>query len=254
MPSNEDIARAAAAYKRDSRKEFDRAVAALVALAFEYRRLGADFLWDADPGLDARANEICRDLSDSLARKAKEEARRICADALGDGFDEAWEETQEAASEEDADGLTPPLLERLDRQGSLLKELLEVWVALAFVYGLTEGVLLVEISRYLATPFLSRYWRDLPRDILAWGRGYPKDIAGQLEVLGQNAIIATARRSEWKEAKDAGATYYIRRRGSTYDCPDCDDLCGYPIPIEVPFEFVHSRCMCTAEYHYEPMP
>lgn len=252
MLDNETLVKGVAAYKRESLKEFDKAVAALVALAFQYKDTGADFLWDGDPELDAKANEICRNLSDALAERARAAALSIVEGSLDHyDFDEAWEE--EAEDGDKADWFVP-LLTRFDQQGSFLKELLEVWVALAFVNGLSPSELRVEISRFLANPFLSRYWKDLPRDILKWGRGYPKDIAGQVAVIGQDAIIATARRAEWQDARAKGAEYYIRRRGSGYDCDECDGMANIPIPIDEPFDIPHSRCMCYPEYHFEPMP
>jgi len=247
MLNNDALVQKVAAYKRESRKEFDKAVTALIALAFLYKDMGSDFLWDKDPELNDKANEICRNLSDALAEKAKELARSIMADSLDYyDFDEAWDR--------ESDEWFVPIITRFDQQGSFLKELLEVWVALAFVYGLSQGELLVEISRFLANPFLSRYWKDLPKDILKWGRGYPKDIAGQLAVIGQNAILAAVRYAEWQDAMAKGAAYYIRRRGSNYDCDECDDMANIPIPIDVPFEIPHSRCMCYPEYHFEPIP
>jgi hypothetical protein len=247
MLNNELLAKVVASYKKDSRKEFDKAVAALIALAWKYRRFGSDFLWDKDPVLNDEANRICRNLSDALAERAKLTAAEIMEDSLTDyDFDEAWDR--------ESDEWYVPVLTRFDQQGSFLKELLEVWIAIAFVYGLSQGALLVEISRFLTNPFLSRYWKDLPRDILKWGSGYSKDIASQIAVIGQNSIIAAARYAEWQDAMANGASYYIRRRGSYYDCPDCDELCGYPIPIEQPFVFLHSHCMCFPEYHYEEMP
>jgi len=247
MLNNELVASKTAAYKKDSRKEFDKAVAALIALAYRYRRFGAEFLWDKDPELEMEANRICRELSDALAQRAKLTAAAIMEDSLAEyDFDEAWDA-------ETGDDFVP-VITRFDQQGSFLKELLEVWIALAFVHSLTQGELRVLISRYLANPFTSPLWKDLPKDILAWGRGYSKDIASQIAVIGQNAIIAAIRNAEWQDAMANGASYYIRRRGSYYDCPDCDELCGYPIPIEQPFVFLHSRCCCLAEYHFEPMP
>ena len=247
MLNNELVTAKTAAYKKDSRKEFDKAVAALIALAWRYRRFGADFLWDKDPELEMEANRICRELSDSLAQRAKLVAAEIIEDSLGEyDFDEAWD------AETGDDYI--PVITRFDQQGSFLKELLEVWIALAFVHSLTQGELRVMISRYLSNPFTSPLWSGLPKDILKWGRGYPKDIASQIAVIGQNSIIAAVRNAEWQDAKADGATYYIRRRGSYFDCPDCDSLCGYPIPIEVPFEIKHSRCCCFPEYHYDTIP
>lgn len=246
MLNNETLTRKVAAFKKESRKDFDKAVAALIALAFLHKDMGADFLWDKDPELDAKANEICRNLSDTLTEKAKAYA----AEAVKELDDYDIEEFWDVARNE----WFVPITTRFDQQGSFLKELLEIWVALAFVYGLSQGELRVEISRFLANPFLSPFWRGLPKDILKWGRGYPKNIAEQLAVIGQNAILQAVRLAEWKEAKDNGATYYIRRRGSNYDCDECDDLANHPIPIDVPFEIPHSRCMCWAEYFDGEIP
>lgn len=41
-----------------------------------------------------------------------------------------------------------------------------------------------------------------------------------------------------------GAYGYIGVRGSSYDCPHCDSLCGYIIPIETQVFPAHPRCVC----------
>lgn len=246
MLDNETLTKKVAAFKKESRKDFDKAVAALIALAFLHKDMGADFLWDKDPELDAEANRVCRELSDTLTEKAKDLARDAVKELDDYDIEEFWDVAR--------DEWFVPVTTRFDQQGSFLKELLEIWVALAFVYGLSQGELRVEISRYLANPFLSPLWRGLPRDILKWGRGYSKNIAEQIAVIGQNAILSAVRLAEWQNAKDNGATYYIRRRGSGYDCDECDSIANHPIPIEEPFEVQHSRCMCYPEYHFDEMP
>lgn len=247
MLNNETISKGTASFRKDSGKEFDKAVAALIALAYRYKYMGQDFLWEKDPELNDEANRICMELSDALADRAKEIAKSIVMGSLEYyDFEEDWDREE--------DEWHVPILVRFDQQGSFLKELLEIWIALAFVHSLTMGELRVMISRYLANPFASPLWKNLPKDILNWGRGFAKDIKHQIEIIGRNAIISASRRAEWEDAAAKGATYYIRRRGSNYDCPDCDSLCGYPIPITVPFEFLHSNCMCVAEYHYGPIP
>lgn len=244
MLNNETLASKAASFGKDSRKEFDKAVAALIALAYRYGYMGADFLWEKDPELYDEAVHICRELSDSLAERAKAIAREIVADSFDYyDFDEDWDAER--------DEWFVPILTRFDQQGSFLMELLEVWIALAFVNALSQGELRVLVSRYLANPYASPLWRGLPVDILKWGRGYSKDIAKQISIIGIDSIIASVRAAEWQDAAAKGATYYIRRRGSGYDCTDCDSMCGYRIPIETPFEFLHSHCMCWPEYHYD---
>lgn len=243
MLDRDKLARDAASFKRAAQREFDKAVKELVALAFKHAEAGADFLWDMDPGLDEEANRILRNLSDSLVEKAKAIARAEVEDMLDEyDFDEAWEENERKWG--------VPLITRLDQQGSFLKELLEIWIALAFVNHMSQGELRVMVSRYLANPFTSPLWIGIPKGVFAWGKGYSLNILEQIAIIGQNAIISSARTVEWMDAVVKGAEYYIRRRGSGYDCPECDSLCGYPIPIGTPFEFLHSRCMCWPEYHF----
>lgn len=247
MPDNPRLAKSAASFRRAATTEFDRAVKALIDLAFKYKEMGADFLWERDPELNDEANRICRNLSDTLAEKAKAIARGVFEDSLDDyDFEDSWDR--------DDDDRYVPIITRFDQEGSHLLELLEIWLALAFLNSITKGELRVLVSRFLSNPFASPLWRGLPLDILKWGRGYSKNIIDQLTVIGQNAIISAYRYGEWQQARAKGAEYYIRRRGSNYDCPECDSLCGYPIPIETPFVWLHSRCMCWPEFHYEPMP
>lgn len=247
MPSNGILSQRAASFRGAVSSGFDKALRELIDLAFRYREMGADFLWERDPDLYDEAIRICRDLSDALSEKAMAIARGIFEDSLDDyDFDDAWDRRE---GEEYV-----PLITRFDMQGTHLLELLEIWVALAFVNKVSKGELRVLVSRFLSNPFASPLWRGLPLDILKWGRGYSRNIIDQLTVIGQNAIISAYRYAEWQQARADGAGYYIRRRGSNYDCPECDSLCGFPIPIDVPFEWLHSRCMCWPEYHYEPMP
>lgn len=247
MLNNETISKGAAAFRKDSGKEFDKAVAALIALAYRYKYMGQDFLWEKDPELNDEANRICMELSDALAERAKAIAKSIVMGSLDYyDFEEDWDREE--------DEWYVPILVRFDQQGSFLKEMLEIWIALAFVHSLTQGELRVMVSRYLANPFASPLWKGLPADILKWGRGYPKDIRSQIAVIGNNSIIAAIRHAEWEDARAKGAAYYIRRRGSNYDCDECDDMCGFPIPIDTPFVFLHSNCRCYAEYHYDTIP
>lgn len=239
MPDRDTLPRKAADFKNYVSREFDKAVKALIDLAWAEKSPTINFLWESDPILDEKANAILRGLSDTLIQKAKAlAAEAIRNEAEFYEFDDEWEEARE----------------RMDMAGSHLKELLEIWIALAAANALSKGELRILISRYLNNPYASPLWRGLPRDILKWGRGYDKNILDQLAVIGQNAIVSVSRYAQWLEARGNGAQYYIRHRGSYYDCPDCDSLCGYPIPIETPFLWLHSRCMCWPEYFYEPMP
>ena len=239
MVDNGRLTGAAASFKAYAKREFDKAVRELIALAFRHREAGADFLWDMEPGLDEEANRICRSLSDALAEKAKAIARSVAdEEGMAERFEDAWDRGGD-------------ILTRLDQQASFLKWTLEVWAASAFVNGISQGELRVMVSRFASNPFASPLWAGIPQDVIKWGRGYQRDIAAQLALIGQDAIIDAVRFAEWVSESEAGARYYIRRRGSWYDCPGCDAKCGYPIPIETPFERLHPRCACWPEYHKE---
>lgn len=241
--SNQRLVKEAAAFKADASKEFDKAVKALLDLVWSYGNPTEDFLFEADPELDAKANAILRGLSDNLVAMAKARAAAIVRESLGGyGFDESWEE---AADEDDA-----TIIFRFDMEGSHLKELLEVWIALAAVNAIRKSELRVMISRYLKNPYASPLWKGIPLDAIKWGRGYSRDIIDQLALIGQNAIVDTARHAEWMRELENGAAYYIRRRGSNYDCAVCEEMANKPIPISIPFQIPHSRCMCYPEYFY----
>ncbi len=240
---NDPLVREAAAFKRDASKEFDRVVAALIALVWAKGKPTSDFLFENDEELDAEANALLREFSDTLASLAKKRAEAVIREYLGGDYDEAWD----LADGEGEDAI----LFRFDMAGSHLKELLEIWIALAVLNNIGKSELRVLISRYLNNPYASPLWKGIPKDALKWGRGYRKNILEQIAVIGQSGIIGAARYAEWMKEKEDGAVYYIRRRGSNYDCPDCDSLCGYPIPIDEPFEQYHPLCCCFPEYHYE---
>lgn len=248
MLSNDSLVKAAASFKGDAKKRFETALKALINLAWTYKdALGKDFSFEANPQLYDEALRICRELSDGCSEDTKKRLIAIVEDAVSKSYDDAaWEYAEDANGED--------ILTRFDMAGSHLLALLNIWIAAAFANGFTKDYTRISVMRYLNNPFASGLFGAWGKDVLKWGRGYSKNIADQLAVIGQNAIIGGARYAEWMNEQENGATYYIRRRGSSYDCKTCDSLCGYPIPISEPFEVPHSRCVCWPEYHYDKMP
>lgn len=225
-----------AAYKKDSRRAFDMAVASLIALAWPYRK--KDFAFEPSFELYDEALVICMELSDKCAEDAEKHLLRAVSEL-------EWEGKIEQQSADD--------LERLDMSGSHLLELLGVWIGVAVANNWTQSYTKIMISRYLTNPFLCPGWKDIPLDTLSWGKGYAKDIAEQIAVIGQGIILDAARRIEQEDERRKGATYYVRHRGSSYDCNTCDELANTRIPIEEPFEIPHPRCVCWPEYFYTPI-
>lgn len=235
--SNDELTKIAAAFKGPAKKRFDTALAALLSLAWEYKYMGDTFRFDVSPDLYDRALAICREMSDGCLEDSEKLVRTI--------FDEEIEMDNTAAE---------IAQESFDMAGSHLIELVTAWAIVAFENGFTESYTRISIVRYMNNPFASGMFGAWGKDVLKWGRGYDRNIFSQMTVIGQNLIIDAARSEEWRQMLSGGATYYIRRRGSNFDCPTCDETCGFPIPISEPFERTHSRCVCWPEYHYEPMP
>ena len=246
MLDNDKLVNTAASYKTASKKRFDEALKELLQLAWRYKDAMTDgrFSFDADPAMYEEALRICRELSDGCLQDAKNMLVAFVEEYL-DNIDAntAWEHILES----DEEGI----LTRFDMSGSHLLDLLNIWVSAAIANDFTMNYTRISVLRYLNNPFASGLFGAWGKDVFKWGRGYSKNIADQLSVIGQNAIISAARYAEWMDSRANGATYYIRRRGSTYDCMVCDERCGYRIPIEQPFEYLHSRCCCWPEYYYD---
>ena len=239
MLNQSELTSEVAAFKKDAKRRFDEAVSALITLAWPYRR--EDFVFDGTFPLYDDALGVCMTLSDRCASAARERMEEIIASSLDYAdADAAWDA---AYGDEEQ--------RSFDMAGSHLLELLAVWIAVAAREGWTDGYLRVMISRYLANPFLCPEWRSVPLDALAWGRGYAKNIPEQLAVIGQGVIVSGARHAEQVDAVAKGAEYYVRHRGSGYECDVCDSMVNIPIPVDVPFEIPHPRCVCYPEYFYE---
>ena len=237
MLNNDTLTKEAAKYRSDAKKRFDAALAALLTLAWKYKYMGGDFSFSADQELYSQALDICKEMSNGCLEDAEARIRSL--------FEEEFEIDNESADD---------TTERLDMAGSHLLTLLDLWIAVAFTNQFTKEYTRISIVRYLNNPIASGLFGTWGKDILKWGSGYSKNIYNQLTVIGQDFIIDASRMQEWREETDKGAIYYVRRRGSSYYCPDCDELCGYPIPIDQPFQRLHARCCCWPEYYYDEMP
>ena len=243
MLNQQTLVRETAEYKRDARRLFDAHLASLLALAWPFRK-AEDFSFEVNDELMAAAYDDCIQLTDECAEQAEKRFLTTIVN-LGDAVNEqeVWDGFYEDGAQES-----------FDMAGSHLLDLLTAWIGVAVANDWTRDYTRIMVGRYLANPYLCPQWNIVPRDLLSWGSGYAKDISEQLALIGQNLIVQASRYAEWLDESARGATYYIRRRGSTYDCALCDEEANRPIPVSEPFEWLHSRCMCYPEYHYEPLP
>lgn len=235
------------------RRAVQDAVAQILALAYPYADfVEGEFRFEDFPDLDEKVNAILRDLSD----KGMEVLKSRIADALA-LLDGEYEDFADIVEETENEG--NGVLWAFDLHSSNLKKLLEGWITIGFTQKLLQGALLAKILGYMDAPQDAPMWRDAVRQHLIdpneyhFGKGYQRNIPDAMKVLAIYIITKVFMLSEQRVERGKGATFYIRHRGSTYDCPECDSLCEYPIPIEEPFEYPHPRCMCWAEYFYTPL-
>jgi len=243
MLKQETLVRETAEYKRDARRLFDAHLASLLALAWPFHK-EKGFSFEINEDLMVAAYDDCIQLSDECAEQAEKRYLTTIVN-LGDTVDEeaVWKNIYNDS-----------VVESFDMAGTHLLDLLTAWIGVAAANEWTKDYTRIMIGRYLSNPYLCPQWNTVPRDLLAWGAGYAKDISEQLALIGQNLIVQASRYAEWLDESAQGATYYILRRGSTYDCGVCDEMCNVPIPITEGWTPPHARCLCYAEYHYEPLP
>ena len=93
--------------------------------------------------------------------------------------------------------------------------------------------------------------KDINIDVPSYGKGYYKN-AYQNIVRNASQVIALAwGQAEQEYGQEIGAVGYFVHRGSSYNCPVCDDLCGYVHDITTMVIPAHPRCCCRAEFVFK---
>lgn len=89
--------------------------------------------------------------------------------------------------------------------------------------------------------------KDINIDVPSYGKGYYRN-AYQNIVRNASQVIALAwGQAEQEYGQESGAVGYFVHRGSSYDCPVCDDLCGYIHPLDTMVIPAHPNCACRVE-------
>lgn len=219
------------------------AIDAILDLCWDYR--SPDFSFSDHIALQREVNRILAQLSDGILSDTEKRAvLAIAEEELQDYEDEALEYAEGEINGED-------VLFRLDRQGDHLKDLIAGWLVVAAILGLSKGKVKSRFWTFLGNVGASPDWRKAGIKIPKWGRGFQADIERGMTVIGQNVIFNAYQRAQYLDAISKGAVYFIRHRGSSYDCPECDSYCEYPIPISQIVYQTHSRCVCWNEYFNE---
>ena len=232
--------------KRDARERMDAAVAAIIALCWDYR--SPDFSFSDHLALLREVNKILAEMSDGILSDSEKRAVKALAEAeLQDYQDDAVSYAEGEIRGENA-------LFRLDRQADHLRDLIAGWLAVAAFAGLNKEKTIQSFWAYLKNPAASEDWMASGRKVPSWGRGYMIDILTGLTVIAQDLINRAFQYARIKSFQIAGAIGYRTIRQSSYICPLCDEMCEkvWTFADEIPLPY-HPRCVCKAipVYSYE---
>lgn len=92
--------------------------------------------------------------------------------------------------------------------------------------------------------------KDINIDVPSYGKGYYRN-AYQNIVRNASQVIALAwGQAEQEYGQENGAIGYYVHRGSSYDCPVCDALCGYIHSLDTMVIPSHISCKCRVEFAF----
>ena len=218
----------------------------IIALAMQYSFLGTSFTFDADDDLDRQVNLLLVQLSDAIEEDAEERAAKTTS--------EEDRETALAWAHRPQDGQDPT--ERLDAHSSALKLALEGYLAVCFANAWTKGAITAQVNRFLASPNMwppakeafgdNRYRAPFISERgFHGGPGVAADPRKGMTLVGQGIISETYQRGViLSYERMPGVIGYRVHRGSTYDCPECDDLCRGIHFLDETVLPAHPRCCC----------
>ena len=225
--------------KQDVRARMDAAVAAIVALCWDYR--SPDFSFSDHLALLRQVNKILSEMSDGILSDSEKRAVKALAEAeLQDYEDDAIEYAEGEINGEDT-------LFRLDRQADHLRDLIAGWLAVAAFVGLSKSKMIQNFWTFLGNVSASKDWRESGRKVPSWGKGFPIDILTGMTVIGQDLINRAFQYARIKSFQIAGAIGYRTIRQSSYICPLCDEMCEriWTFEDRIPLPY-HPRCVCKA--------
>lgn len=225
--------------RQDVRKRMDIAIAAIVALCWEYR--SPDFTFSGHLALQREVNKVLAQMSDGILSDSEKRAVLALAEAeLQDYEEDALEFAEGEVRGED-------MIFRLDRHGDHIKDLIAGWIAVAAYAGLTKEKTIQNFWTFLGDVGASIEWRKAGLKTPRWGRGFQLDTLSAMTVVGQDMINRAFQFARIKFFQAKGAIGYRTIRQSNYICPLCDDMCKRTWTFEdkIPLPY-HPRCVCKA--------
>lgn len=239
MTERETVERAIANAGRAVRSRMRESVYDILDLVWQER--SDKFAFADNPEVDAEVNRILQRLSDGFLEDARNDARNLLKSLeYDDWMDESIED-----AEAEIDGETAQF--RFDMQASHLKELLQGWIVVAAVYGLSKWQVWTNLNAYIANPMASELWRGAGLGALKWGRGYAHNIIKDVQRLERDFINRAYLQAKLYDMAEKGAIGYTIHRGSTFDCPLCDSYTGKVWPLDAEILPLHPNCCCWME-------
>ena len=239
----EEMARAKSDVERRLRQYIPEIIRECMAFAY----LGKTFTFDVQD-LSDKVNAELIALSDAILDDIESRAKTA--------IEYAEEEDDEDAillyirrkiGEED-------IVQRLDKHCSTLRYFLEGWIAIGMVKNIKEYELTNQILSHIDNPFASPLWQEafdagylstaIQTRGYSYGKGNQRDVLSALTEIERYAINEAYQYGSMLNFAKRGAVGYRVHRGSTYDCPSCDELTKTIWPIDTLVLPNHPRCMC----------
>lgn len=84
----------------------------------------------------------------------------------------------------------------------------------------------------------------------SYGKGVFRNAYQNIVRNSKQAISIAWGQAEQEYGQEIGAIGYFVHRGSSYNCPVCDDLCGYMHPLNTMVIPAHVSCKCRVEFAF----
>ena len=238
MPGKEDAIDRMSLAKRDAKRRMDEAVAAVIALCWDYRSL--DFSFSGHIALQREVNRILAGMSDGILS----DSERLSALALSDAGLEYYEAAAIDYAKGEING--EDVLARLDRQADHLKDLLAGWLVVAAFAKFSREETIWNFWAYIGNAGASRDWVKAGLKTPGWGKGFQLNILDGVTLIGQDMINKAFQFARIESFKEEGAIGYRTIRQSGFNCPYCDEMCTKVYPLDELVLPYHPRCVCKA--------
>ena len=234
----------------DVKNELRPSLAEIVAAAELYRRLGKDFTFSGGNGLDKKVNGILLALSNGILDDIDERIDFAISEA------EAEDDSEDIRAYVFRDLGGETATDRIDRHVSRMKYVIEAGIAIGFAQKLARANIVSTLFQLVQNPTYKMLIPDARRGDgyaasyitdgdLNSGRGISPNIIKAIGTVGSTMIAEAFHYGKIQVYARKGAIGYGVQRNSSYDCPDCDEVCSVIHPLTEIVVPVHPHCCCS---------